>query len=71
MDMQDLLAELAAMQADYAERSKPARSGYVDPTNEDLAKEEGQRLTFEAVANDLRSLLARAAPAPSAPGARF
>ncbi len=58
MTMEDLLAQIEALRAEYAERAKPARSGFIDPTEADLAKEDGERQAFEEVAEDLKRLLA-------------
>jgi hypothetical protein len=57
---EELLAHIEAIRADYAERAEPRRSGYIDPSEADLAREDGKRDAFGEIASELASLLASA-----------
>ena len=57
MVIERLLAELEAYRSEYADRGKHDRSGYIDPTDSDLAREEGARQACEETADTFAHLL--------------
>lgn len=60
MSIEQIIARLEVIRADAASRAEPTRSGYIDPSAEDLAREDGRRNAFAEIAESLRLLLAEA-----------
>jgi hypothetical protein len=58
MGQEELLQRIAMLRDDYAERGEPSRSGYIDPSEADLARDDGARDAFREAAASLASLIA-------------
>jgi hypothetical protein len=67
----ELLKEISALLSDYEDRGKPSRSGYINPTDENLAQEDGERQAFAEVADSLKVILERAGFDQTPPTPRF
>lgn len=59
MNVKELLSRIEEIRADCADRAAPGYSGFIDPSEADLAREEGQRDAYRDIASLLASLLSR------------
>jgi hypothetical protein len=48
---------LVSLVAEWREAAEPARSGFIDPSDADLAREAGQREAYGNAANALQSVI--------------
>lgn len=67
LTLTELTDRIESLRADYASRAEPGRSGYINPSSEDLAAEEGARRAFGDAEDDLAALLREVQPAPKTP----
>ncbi len=62
LSREDIIQQISNLEADWRERSQPRRSGYINPTGEDLAQEDGMRQAFAEAADYLQDIIRQAKP---------